>query len=481
MPKPSPAEVEHAFAQLAKKDRQSSTTGTAIQSSTMHGSVLESLPEELWYIVLTHSDLDALARLALTNRLWALRVRPALSFPCSSPFVYELITAAEDERVAKVLSFVEVRYGVTLSEDELGRFATGFYTPSPLALRAALLAGKGRAEQMAMLATRFGSMSEDEKQELAESFCQEESNRGHIWIDVRRAKTDLTAAITLRLSPAEIIALAQDWLASGFDLTSSSSTTWLPLAQAMRCSLCRAEWMPQQLAQLWTILLDEEKDDLYSQIRSIGLLQVGAVICLPAGAAALLQLACCTQQVGEVVACLPSTPLERAAALFYLHCCEHAENAEHGFWLDISELGDKTNRLAASLVGMQSGVSAICHVLDLVVQLAPLEQEAMEDDLSWDDERDPNITTKHHLSFLVQFLRDWSRAAGYPTAFDYSDQAKLLNFVHSLAPKPQAALAPVVLEWILAAQPTGFVGYACRAMKAKEIDVESDEDSEEFV
>ena len=252
------------------------------------------------------------------------------------------------------------------------------------------------------------------------------------------------------------------------------------LAQAMRESLTRTEWMPQKLAQLWTVLLDEEKEDeekedLYRRIKSIGLLQVGAVIGLPAGAAALLQLACCTQQVGEVVACLPSTPLERAAALFYLHCCEHAENAEHGFWLDISELGDKTNRLAASLVGMQSGVSAVCHVLNLVVQLAHLEQEAMEDELSWDDERDPNITTKHHLSFLVQFLRAWSRAAGYPTAFDYSDQAKLLNYVHSLAPEPKAALAPVVLDWILSAQPTGFVGYACRAMKAKELD-ESDEE-----
>ena len=47
--------------------------------------------------------------------------------------------------------------------------------------------------------------------------------------------------------------------------------------------------------------------------------------------------------------------------------------------------------------------------------------------------------------FLVQFLRAWSMAAGYPTAFDYADQCKLLKFVHSLPPKPKAALAPLVL------------------------------------
>ena len=159
-------------------------------------------------------------------------------------------------------------------------------------------------------------------------------------------------------------------------------------------------------------------------------------------------MACCTQQVGEVVACLPSTPLERAAALFYLHCCEHAENAEHGFWL-INEWADATNRLAASLVGMQSGVSAVCHVLHVVVQLAQLEQKAMahafQVDLSGDDEIESILNPKYH-NFLVQFLRAWSRAAGYPTAFDYSDQAKLLNYVHSLAPEPKAALAPVVLD-----------------------------------
>ena len=486
IPKPSHAEVEHAFAQLAKKDRQSSTTGTTIQSSTMHGSVLESLPEELWYIVLTHSDLDALARLALTNRLWALRVRPAVSFPCSTPFVYELITAAEDERVAKVLSFVEARYGITLSDYQLSILATGLASSThSKEQRASLLAGKGRAEQMAMLATRFGSMPEIEKQELAESFCQEVSNRGNIWIDVRRAKTDLTTAITLRLSPAEIIALAQDWLASGFDLTSSSSTTWLPLAQAMRRSLSRAEWMPQQLAQLWTILFDEKRDDLYRQIESIGLLQVGAVIGLPAGAAALLQLACCTQQVGDIVACLPSTPLERAAALLYLHCCVRDENAEHGFslFIEADEFANMPNRLAASLVGMQSDVSAVCHVLHLIVQLAQLEQKAIGEDawvndlspnlqpssFSWDDEIESN-PKYHHISWR-QFLRAWSTAAGYPTAFDYSDQAKLLNCVNSLAPEPKAALAPLVLEWnVLSAQPTGFVacfgGYAGRAMSA---------------
>ena len=503
IPKPSHAQVEHAFAQLAKKARQSSTTGTAIQSSAMHGhgSVLESLPEELWYIVLTHSDIDALARLALTNRLWALRVRPAVSFPCSTPFVYELITEAEDERVAKVLSFVEVRYGITLSDYQLGIFATGlneesFYNAAyhnAFAQRAALLAGKGRAEQMAMLATRFGSMLEIEKQEVAKCFCQEVSSG--LPGDVRTAKLYLTTAITLRLSPAEIIALAQDW--AGFDLTVSSSTTWLPLAQAMQCSLSRAEWMPQQLAQLWTILLDEEEGDLYRQIESIGLLQVGAVIGLPAGAAALLQLSCCTQQVEEVVACLPSSPLERAAALFYLHCCVRDESAEHGISLIDNFLGpalidNATNLLAASLVRMRSGVSAVCHVLHLVVQLAQLEQEAMAME-NYYDERYPQAaevfggpgSDMNH--FLVQFLRAWSMAAGYPTAFDYADQCKLTAFVHSLPPKPKAALAPLVLvdewnilEWrilddrvkhpLLSAAyeivATGFVAYACRAMSA---------------
>ena len=239
IPKPSHAEVEHAFAQLAKKDRQSSTTGTTIQSSTMHGSVLESLPEELWYIVLTHSDLDALARLALTNRLWAFRVRPALSFPCSCPFVYELIRGAEDEQIAKVLTFVEARYGVTLPEGELSIFATGLYASRP---RTALLAGKGRAEKMAMLETRFGSMPETEKHDLAKSLCQKvyDQVQPEIWHDDREAKLHLTTAITLRLSPAEVIALAQDWLASGFNLTLRNSTKWLPLALAMRHSLSRA-------------------------------------------------------------------------------------------------------------------------------------------------------------------------------------------------------------------------------------------------
>ena len=282
-----------------------------------------------------------------------------------------------------------------------------------------------------------------------------------------------------------MVALAQDWMASGFDLIDRawSSKTWLPLAQAMRLSLTRAEWMPQQLAQLWTILLDEEKDDLYRQIESIGLLQVGAVIGLPAGAAALLQLACCTQQVGDIVACLPSTPLERAAALLYLHCCVRDENAEHGFSL-FGKFANMPNRLAASLVGMQSDVSAVCHVLHLIVQLAQLEQKAIEEDawvndlspnlqpssFSWDDEIESN-PKYHHISWR-QFLRAWSTAAGYPTAFDYGDQAKLLNFVHSLAPKPKAALAPLVLEWniLSRAQPTGFVArfgaYACRAMSA---------------
>jgi len=487
IPTPSHAEVEHAFAQLSKKARQPSTTGTAIQSSAMHGSVLESLPEELWYIVMTHSAFDDLARLALANRLWAFRVRPALSFPCSCPYVYDLITEAQDAQFAKVLAFVEVRYGLTLSDAQLRYYAVE--QPSGSLLRsqiqeqqAALLAGKGRAEQMAMLATRFGSMSVRQKRALAGAIVRQLGS-SLPWHITANGKGYLTAAIILRLSPAEMVALAQDWMASGFDLIDSSwnSKRWLPLAQAMRLSLTRAEWMPQQLAQLWTILLDEEeKVDLYSQIRSIGLLQVGAVIGLPAGAAALLQLACCTQQVGEVVACLPSTPLERAAALFYLHCCVRDENAEHGFslFIDADEFANMPTLLAASLVRMQSGVSAVCHVLHVVVQLAQLEKEAMEHafqvDLSWDDEIESN--PKCH-NFLVQLLRAWSTAAGYPTAFDYSDQAKLLNFVHSLAPKPKAALAPVVLEWILAAQPTGFVGYACRAMKVKELD-ESDEDSD---
>ena len=477
---PSHEEVEHAFSQLAKKARQSSTTEAAIQSSAGHGSVLESLPEELWYIVLTHSDLRALARLALTNRLWALRVRPAAYFRCSSPFVYELITKAQDQQLAKVLTFVEARYGLTLSEDELCRFATGLNgSTHNKEQRAALLSGKGRAEQMAMLVTRFGSMSGSDKDTLARRLCQPVSSP-HFECDDNQAKCYLITAITLRLSPAEIIALAQDWQARGFDL---SYEQLHDMSQAMARSLSRAEWTPQQLAQFWTILLDKAAaQDLFREIRSFGLQQVGAVIGLPAGAAALLQLACCTQQVGEVVACLPSTPLERAAALFYLHCCEHAENAEHGFWL-IDEWGDATNRLAASLARMQLGVSAICHVLHLIVQLAQLEQEeAMEQafqvNLSWDDEIESS--PKYH-NFLVQFLRAWSTAAEYPTAFDYNDKAKLLNFVHSLGPEPKAALAPVVLEWILSAQPTGFVGYACRAMKAKEIDVESDEDSEEFV
>ena len=474
---PSHEEVEHAFSQLAKKARQSSTTGTAIQSSAMHGSVLESLPEELWYIVLTHSDLRALARLALTTRLWALRVRPAAYFRCSSPFVYKLITEAQDQQLAKVLTFVEARYGLTLSEDELGRFATGLNgSTHNQEQRAALLSGKGRVEQMAMLVTRFGSMSGPDKDRLARRLCQPVSSP-HFECDDNQAKCYLTTAITLRLSPVEIIALAQDWQARGFDL---SYEQLHDMSQAMARSLSRAEWTPQQLAQFWTILLDKAAaQDLFREIRSFGLQQVGAVIGLPAGAAALLQLACCTQQVGEVVACLPSTPLERAAALFYLHCCEHAENAEHGFWL-INEWADATNRLAASLVGMQSGVSAVCHVLHVVVQLAQLEQKAMahafQVDLSGDDEIESILNPKYH-NFLVEFLRAWSTAAGYPTAFDYSDQAKLLNCVHSLAPKPKAALAPLVLEWILSARPTGFVGYACRAMNVKELD-ESDEESD---
>ena len=285
---PSHEEVEHAFSQLAKKARQSSTTGTAIQSSAVHGSVLESLPEELWYIVLTHSDLRALARLALTTRLWALRVRPAAYFRCSSPFVYKLITEAQDQQLAKVLTFVEARYGLTLSEDELGRFATGLNgSTHNQEQRAALLSGKGRVEQMAMLVTRFGSMSGPDKDRLARRLCQPVSSP-HFECDDNQAKCYLTTAITLRLSPVEIIALAQDWQARGFDL---SYEQLHDMSQAMARSLSRAEWTPQQLAQFWTILLDKAAaQDLFREIRSFGLQQVGAqsLACL------LVRQRCCS-------------------------------------------------------------------------------------------------------------------------------------------------------------------------------------------
>ena len=45
------------------------------------------------------------------------------------------------------------------------------------------------------------------------------------------------------------------------------------------------------------------------------------------------------------------------------------------------------------------------------------------------------------------------------------DQGKLLAYVKRLVPVAKEQLAPVILDWIAAQQPTGFVGDACRALQ----------------
>lgn len=397
--------------------------------------MIEDLPDELWHTVMTHASFKALARMALTNGRWAVRVRPAIKMGVGYSAVRDLILGAKADNLGEVLMYVELRYDLKLDLEDLPAHLPGDTGTRRAVGRGYVEGGnrarwetKGttRAEKLSSLALyprRIALYHELRSSPIAPDIPLWKAERHHMGKANICDGMCLVGALLLRLSPAEVLEAAEQEEWELHDLR------W-----ALPMQLRRAEWTPPLLAKLLPFLPDCPSDEVEeAAVHSLNLLH---------GFPRLTKSA--------VLRSLPLDPTARAGALFFFHCCEYIR----GDWF-VRASEEDSKLLASSLKEMQCGVSAICHVLLLWV-------EHVERTFEMECENGHYVVEDY--STADAFLGAWSGAVNFPVAFSEEDRAELLNCVQNLKPKARAGLMRAIIGWILAMQPTGFLGDACRAV-----------------